>query len=314
MFGKQQRDAFNKLKAGMTQNPVLKLYRVGAETELHTDACMNELGAVLLQKDADDSKLHPIYFASWKTSPTEENYTSFDLEMLAVVKASQKFRVYLLNIKFKIVTDCNAFVWTMKKKNPCLRVAHWILLIDQFKYTIERRPGSAMRHIDALSRNPVSVFAVQLEKDGLIEKLRKAQREDSELKSLIESVRAGKYSDFSLVRGDVLHKIVNDEELLVAPKSMQMDIIKQAHQQGHFGCDKTERLLANEFRFPRMRDKVQKVIANCVKCILSEKKQGKADDLLHSIEKEPYHWTPTMWITWDPCHRPERHIIIFLLW
>lgn len=191
-FGEQQKDAFNKLKSVMIESPVLKLYRVGAETELHTDACMSGLGAVLLQKDPDDGRLHPVYYASWKTSPTEERYTSYELEMLAVVKALKKFRVYLLNIKFKIVTDCSAFVWTMKKKDLCLRVSHWVLLIDQFNYTIEHRPGTSMRHVDALSRNPVEVLMVQEGRDGLVERVRRAQQEGPELKELIESVRAGK--------------------------------------------------------------------------------------------------------------------------
>lgn len=51
-----------------------------------------------------------------------------------------------------------------------------------------------------------------------------------------------------------------------------MDIIKQAHNQGHFGWNKTEYMLQSEFWFPRMREKIQKVISNCVKCILAEKK------------------------------------------
>lgn len=56
--------AFNRLKEAMIENSVLKLYRVCVETELHTDACISGLGAVLLQRNTDDGKFHPVYYAS----------------------------------------------------------------------------------------------------------------------------------------------------------------------------------------------------------------------------------------------------------
>lgn len=92
-FGVAQKEAFERLKSALIDGPVLKLYRVGAETELHTDACMGGLGAVLFQRNSEDGMLHPIYYASWKTTPTEARYTSYELEILAVVKALKKFCV-----------------------------------------------------------------------------------------------------------------------------------------------------------------------------------------------------------------------------
>lgn len=38
VFGAEQEHAFEQLKKALTTDPVLKLYRVGVETELHTDA------------------------------------------------------------------------------------------------------------------------------------------------------------------------------------------------------------------------------------------------------------------------------------
>lgn len=109
-FGSSEKESREKLKKPLIENPILKLYQVGAETELHTDACKKGLGAVLLQKNVSDEKFHPIYYASWKTSPTEKKYTSYELEILVVIKALKKFRVYLLNIPFKIVPDYSAFI------------------------------------------------------------------------------------------------------------------------------------------------------------------------------------------------------------
>lgn len=38
----------------------------------------------------------------------------------------KKFRVYLLELSFRIVTDCDAFVKTMSKKDISARIARWV--------------------------------------------------------------------------------------------------------------------------------------------------------------------------------------------
>ncbi|GFU93725.1 transposon Tf2-6 polyprotein [Trichonephila clavipes] len=46
----------------------------------------------------------------------KKKYSSYELEVLAVVNALKKFRTYLLGNHFKIITDCSAFQKTMDKK------------------------------------------------------------------------------------------------------------------------------------------------------------------------------------------------------
>ncbi|GFV81309.1 retrovirus-related Pol polyprotein from transposon 17.6 [Trichonephila clavipes] len=115
VFGAQQKEAFEKLKKIMSEGPILHIYKYGRKTELHTDACKQGYGAILLQ-EAKDGKLNPIYYMSKKTNTAEEKYDNYELEVLAINNALKKFRVYLLGQHFKIVTDCSAFQETMQKK------------------------------------------------------------------------------------------------------------------------------------------------------------------------------------------------------
>ena len=87
-FVDKENDAFVRLKMLLCSQPVLNLYRVGAETELHTDASKHGYGAILLQQNSEDKALHPVYYG--KTTPTEETYTSYELKVLAIVKALVK--------------------------------------------------------------------------------------------------------------------------------------------------------------------------------------------------------------------------------
>jgi len=107
VFDERCKESFEKLKEELTSPIVLRLYDPGAETELHTDAC--SLGAILLQKQKDRS-WGVIAFYSQATNQAESNYHSFELEMLAIVRAVERFHVYLYGINFVVVTDCNALV------------------------------------------------------------------------------------------------------------------------------------------------------------------------------------------------------------
>ena len=120
----------------LSEKPVLNLYRIGADTELHTDASALGYGAILLQRNSEDQYFHPVYYYSGKTTPAESKYASYELEVLAVIKALKRFRVYLLGITFSIVTDCRAFALTMSKKDLCIRVARWALLLEEYNYHI----------------------------------------------------------------------------------------------------------------------------------------------------------------------------------
>jgi len=87
-----------------SDKPVLNLYRVKAETELHTDVSALGYGAILFQRNNEDQRFHFMYYSSGKTTPAEAKYSSYELEILAIVKALKKFRVYLLGIAFTFVT------------------------------------------------------------------------------------------------------------------------------------------------------------------------------------------------------------------
>lgn len=192
---------------------------------------------MLMQKKRDDGQWHPIYFAKGKTSAAEEKYSSYELEVLAIVRSLNKFRVYL-RIPFKILTDCRAFVLTMQKKDVCVRVARWAFYLEDFHYTIEHRPGKNMAHVDALSRNPLPWCLLIVEHDdGLAAQLRKAQRDEDEVNQIIEDVEKRARKGY-VIRGGLLFKKVDGDIRLMVPKRLSAHIIRRAHEKGHFSVAK----------------------------------------------------------------------------
>ncbi|XP_037806852.1 uncharacterized protein LOC119600595 isoform X1 [Lucilia sericata] len=287
VFGHEQMTSFNTLKNVLSNGPVLSIFNQNYETEVHTDASIDGYGAVLLQKSPDDNLLHPVYYMSKKTTEQERKYTSYELEVLAVIEALKKFRVYLIGLKFRLVTDCNAFTKTLDKKDLCTRVARWILFLQEYDYIVEHRPGSQMRHVDALSRHPIMIIA----EDSLISKIIRLQNQDEDLKIIREILKnKPSYNEYFL-KGDVLYKMSDDYELLVIPKGMYAEIIKTAHEKGHFSIKKTKELIYKEYFIPKLEEKIQKLISNCIPCIINNRKRGRQEGELHPLSKEaiPLH-------------------------
>ncbi|XP_037976041.2 uncharacterized protein K02A2.6 [Plutella xylostella] len=278
-FGEEERHAFEVLKTKLCSEPVLKIYEVGLDTEMHTDASKYGYAAILMQKEKD-GKLHPVHYMSRKTSETEQrNYTSYELEALAVVEGVRKFRKYLFGIHFKIVTDCAAFQKTLYKKEVSAKVARWVLFLQDFDYEVEHRAGAKMSHVDSLSRNP-HCYLIHSE---LHARICKAQKEDSDLSVLREVLNEKtEYKDF-YIENDLIYKGV--EKKLVIPDIMETEIIKRAHEIGHFGKKKTMDIIDKDYYIKDLAKKIDRVILGCVPCILASKKEGKQEGFLSPIDK-----------------------------
>lgn len=113
----------------------------------------------------------------------------------------------------------------------------------------------------------------------------KNQLDDEEVKKIWEQAELDK-ADGYCVRNRLLHKIVNDEALIVVPELMQSSIIGHVHDRGYFAAEKTKKLIKMDYWFREMRSKIEKYVQNCIDCILAEKKSGKLEGWLHPIDKE----------------------------
>ena len=101
---------------------------------------------------------------SLATNAAESRYHSFELEMLAVVKAIERFHIYLYGVKFTVITDCHAIVYAINKANLNSRIARWAIRLQSYVFNVQHRQGNRMMHVDALSRIVASVETIPLEK------------------------------------------------------------------------------------------------------------------------------------------------------
>ena len=90
IWSSAQEDAFTQLKDLITSSPILILPNADQLYRLEADGSGVATGAVLLQQD-DDGKWHPVTFLSKALSPVKCNYEIHDTEMLAIIRALEKW-------------------------------------------------------------------------------------------------------------------------------------------------------------------------------------------------------------------------------
>jgi hypothetical protein len=101
------------------------------------------LWGVCLAKKMIRTLTTPIYFASRQLIAAEKNYTTTEREALGMIFAIQKFRDYLLGCPFVFYVDHDTLKYLINKPNLSGHLAHWVLLLQEFNFTIVVRPGKS---------------------------------------------------------------------------------------------------------------------------------------------------------------------------
>ncbi|KAB5512461.1 hypothetical protein DKX38_029489 [Salix brachista] len=95
----EETTTFNQLKQALVSPPILRLPDFTQAFIIESDACGVVIGAILIQED------HPVAFYSEALKGSALNLSTYEKEMLAIVKAICKWRTYLLGKPFIVRTD-----------------------------------------------------------------------------------------------------------------------------------------------------------------------------------------------------------------
>lgn len=294
-------EAFDEMKRRLCTSPVLCIFDAGKRHEVHTDASKIGLAGVLFQEEADGLK--PVFFYSRHCTATEQNCPSYELEVLAIVTACERFRVYLIGRHFRIVTDCAA-VTTMRLRTPLQpKVARWWLKLLEYDFELVHRPGIQMAYVDAMSRAPTeqatetqgvaeNVMRIEIDQEDWLTTM---QLQDTKLKRIVSALKGSTEADdikqlrtdYELEGGRLFRKVGADRKWVV-PSGVRWRMLKTAHDdRGHFGLEKTLEHIKKRFWFPRMTNYTKSYLSSCIDCCYNKRPGGASEGQLHVSETVP---------------------------
>ncbi|GJR56120.1 putative reverse transcriptase domain-containing protein [Tanacetum coccineum] len=126
IWGEEQESAFQLLKQKLYEAKILALPEGNDNFVVYCDASLQGLGAVLMQREK------VIAYASRQLKPHEENYTTHDLELGAVVFALKIWRHYLYGTKCTIFTDHKSLQHILRQKELNMRQRRWLELLADY--------------------------------------------------------------------------------------------------------------------------------------------------------------------------------------
>src|SRR6202045_279423 len=153
MWGELETQRFRKLQEMVTTSPILQLPREGAKFLVEMDALDVAMG-VMLSQSINGSEWHPVAFQSKTLGEHKANYSTYDKELLAIVRAVQEWRHILLSREqpFEILTDHWNLVYYRDPQRLLWRQARWSVQLQDYKFTIKHMPGKGNHLADELSR------------------------------------------------------------------------------------------------------------------------------------------------------------------
>lgn len=138
--------AFETLKISLTTTPTLGLPDWTKPFTLECDASGVGIGAVLTQNG------QPLAYYSDPLKGSMLSWSTYEKEMLAIVKVVRKWRPYLLGRPFVVKTDHMSLKYLLEKRISRPAQARWLPKLLGYDYTIEYKRGISNRGADALSR------------------------------------------------------------------------------------------------------------------------------------------------------------------
>ena len=229
--------------------PLLALPDLKKTFEVHCDACGESLGAVLSQEG------HPLAYESRQLHPQERTLGIYEKELLAVIRALDAWKHYLLGTPFIICTDHQSIKYFMTQKKLSDKQMRWANFLSQFHFHIAHIAGKQNLVVDALSRRPMAnAISVAHHHDFTIMLENYAQDEDfaQAVKDIESNVP---HEPYTIKEGFLMHGL-----RLCITKNLCEKVMFESHAPpyaGHRGIQLTTQVIETYFYWPSMRKDIQ---------------------------------------------------------
>nr|GEV60910.1 putative reverse transcriptase domain-containing protein [Tanacetum cinerariifolium] len=269
--------------------PILSLPEGSKDFVVYYDTSLRGFEAVLMQREK------VIAYASRQLRKNEENYTTHDLELGAVVFALRLWRHYFYGTKCMVYTDHKSLQYILDQKELNIRQRRWIELLSDYDCEIRYHPRKANVVADALSRKdkePIRVRAlVVMVHNNLPEQIRSAQVVACKKENISAKGFVGKVEPFE-VRADVI-KYLRGRVWLPSFGGLRDLIMMESYKSKysiHPGSDKMYHDLKKLYWWPNMKVDIATYVRKCLTCAKVKAEHQRPSALLQQPEIPVWKW------------------------
>ncbi|GFV49937.1 transposon Tf2-9 polyprotein [Trichonephila clavipes] len=210
----------------------------------------------------------PIAFLSVKLSKSQQKWSTYDRELLAMYISVKRFRHLLEGRDFIIYTDQKPLMYAFMQNPDKCSPRQWRHLdfISQFSTDVRHINGIRNAVADALSRIEVN----QISNSFLdFEALSKAQLEDNELQSFQNDEKSSlvfKRVPSPVSATELICDTSTGSPRPFVPYNFRRTIFEHFHNLAHPGVAASFQLIASRYVWPNMRKTVKDWVQNCIAC------------------------------------------------
>ena len=286
-FDDSCKTAFEEIKIRLVQAPIMAIPEWDQEFDVMCDASDFAMGAVLGQRK--EKIFRAIYYASRTFNEAQENYSTTEKEMLAIVFAYEKFRPYILGSHVIVHTDHAAIKYLMSKKEAKPRLIRWVLLLQEFDLEIKDKKGCdnvIVYHLSRVEQNETEKEEAELKENFPDEQLFKVSFQIPWYADIVNYLACGvvpqefSYQQKRKLRTDSRYYIWDDPLLFkrgadmiirrCVPESEQCKILNECHASpygGHFSGERTShKILQSGFYWPTIFRDCAEWVKLCDRC------------------------------------------------
>ncbi|GJU96373.1 putative reverse transcriptase domain-containing protein [Tanacetum coccineum] len=289
-WGTEEDEAFQTLKQKLCSAHILALPKGTENFVVYCDAWHKGYGAVLMQKEK------VIAYASRQLKKHEENYTTHDLELGAVVFALRLWRHYLYGTKCTVYTDHKSLQYILDQKELNMRQRRWIELLSDYDCEIRYHPGKANVVADALSRKdrePIRVRSlVMTVHTNLPEKILNAQTDAIKEENVKAENLGRRIKPIFETRSDGI-QCFEGRIWLPLFGGLRDLIMHESHKSKysiHPGSDKMYQDLKKLYWWPNMKAEIATYVSKCLTCAKVKAEHQKPSGLLQQPEIPEWKW------------------------
>nr|GEY37655.1 putative reverse transcriptase domain-containing protein [Tanacetum cinerariifolium] len=260
-WGMKEKEAFQTLKQKLCSATILALPEGTKNFVVYCDASLKGFRAVLMQREKG------ITYASRQLRKQEENYTTHDLELGAVVFAPRLRRHYLYGTKYTVYIVHKSLQYILDQKELNMRQRRWIEPLSDYDCEIHYHPGKDNVVADALSRKDTKPLRVR----SLVMTVH-TNLPDKILEALTEAIKEENVKAENLGRDMIMHESHKSKYSI------------------HPGSDKMYQDLKKIYWWPNMKADIATFVSKCLTCAKVKAEYQKPSGLLQQPEIPEWKW------------------------